>query len=152
MSLKTVENVKRDKGFRLPDLIVYCALIAIIALSFILWFSLRNSDPLTGVYIVFRDETIFEYDFEDGVISANESYITVEVDGSKTTVHIKTDYGENYLVLEDNRANMVDADCGGECVYMTPISDNSGVIYCAPHYLKVLPMGYEVDDGYIPAG
>lgn len=151
MSLKTVDGVRRDKGFRLPDLIVYGALALIIALSFILWFTLRDNDPLTGVLIMFRDEKIFECDFESGEITANKEFVTVEKSGGRTVVNIKTEYGENTLVIDGRKADMTDADCGGECVYMTPIESNSGVIYCAPHYLKVLPKGYVEDDGYIPA-
>lgn len=151
MSLKTVERVRRDRGFRFPDLIVYGVLAMIIALSFILWFTLRDGDELTGICVYFRDERIFEYDFDGGkVVYADGDLVTVEQSGGETVVNVSTEHGKNTLVINGRSAKMRSADCGGECTYMYPITDNGGVIYCAPHYLRVVPKGYSEEDGYIP--
>ena len=51
MSLKKIEQVKEDKGFRLFDLIIYGIIVLTVAALFIAVFATRNTDTLTGVRI-----------------------------------------------------------------------------------------------------
>ena len=46
MSLKKIEQVKRDRGFKIPDLIVYGAVIVAVIVSFVVIFTTTNSDQI----------------------------------------------------------------------------------------------------------
>ena len=63
MSLKKVTQVKADKGFKLPDLIIYCALLVLVAVTFIVVFTTRDDSPLKGIRIYVKSEIVYEYDF-----------------------------------------------------------------------------------------
>ena len=45
MSLKKIEQVKKDKGFRLFDLIIYGVIVLTVAVLFIVIFTTRDTDP-----------------------------------------------------------------------------------------------------------
>ena len=146
MSKKTLENVKKDKGFKIFDLIVYGVIILIIAVSFIAVFSTKNKTSLTGISVYFEDEVIFSYDFENDRYQAAEGY-TVEVDdkGESLQVKITTGLGYNLILIEKSGSVRIkDADCrGGDCAYSPAITDGSGIIYCSPHRLKIVPSDYD---------
>ena len=63
MSLKKIEQVKADKGFKIWDLVIYGVVLALTAVLFVVIFTTRNTDPLTGVEITVRGEIVFEYEF-----------------------------------------------------------------------------------------
>ena len=48
MSLKKVEAVKKEKGFKILDLIVYGIILAIVVVLFIVVFATKNTDALSG--------------------------------------------------------------------------------------------------------
>ena len=51
MSLKKVRQTKADKGFKIWDLIVYGAIIALAVVLFIVVFTTRDTSPLSGIRI-----------------------------------------------------------------------------------------------------
>ena len=55
MSLKKVAEVKKDRGFKIWDLIIYGTVLLLAAALFIAVFATRNTDPLSGVRISVRD-------------------------------------------------------------------------------------------------
>ena len=59
MSLKKIEQVKRDRGFKIPDLIVYGAVIVAVIVSFVVIFTTKNSDPLTGIRVYSGAQFLF---------------------------------------------------------------------------------------------
>ena len=44
MSLKKIEQVKKDRGFKIFDLIVYGAVIVAVIVSFVVIFTTKNSE------------------------------------------------------------------------------------------------------------
>lgn len=149
MSFKKVEQVKRDKGFKLPDLIIYIVTAALVAVLFILVFSTRNTDPLSGVRAYIAAEVVFEYDFENAPTYDGER-VEIKESGNILTATVKT--GENdYNVMEiDKKARtvkVVEANCRGQqCVYMGTVKDNSGFIRCDAHRLRIEPYTRNFDD------
>ena len=49
MSLKKIEQVKADKGFKIFDLIVYAVIIVSVAVAFTVLFTVRDDSPLSGI-------------------------------------------------------------------------------------------------------
>lgn len=150
MSQKTIENVKKDKGFRIFDLIVYGVIVLIVAVSFIAVFVTKDKSPLTGIRVYVEDKVVFEYDFENDKPKVMAGYdVEVSDKGKSLNVKVSTDYGYNLIIIEKKgRVHIKDADCRGhDCAYSPAITDNNGIIYCSPHRLKITPFNF--DDGKV---
>lgn len=159
MSLKKVAEVKKDKGFKIWDLIIYGAVVLIAAALFIAVFATRNTDPLSGVRIsvkegVFADyKVVFEYNFSDEPSFDAETVQVDDKDG-KITVTVKTG-GNGINVVEIDKkartATVTEANCRSRrCVYSPTIKDNSRDIHCDTHGLKVEPFTYNPDNPFQP--
>ena len=153
MALKKIEQVKKDRGFKLFDIIIYGAVILIVAVLFIVLFTTRDTSSLTGVRITVKGETVFEYEF--GETPQFSDAVTVEEDGKGITVIIVSDGDKNVVFIdkEKNTAKMIEADCKGrQCLYFEEMKDNSDFIYCSPHGVKVEPLFKDLDNPNIPVG
>lgn len=142
MSLKKVEQVKSDKGFKIFDLIVYGVVVAIVAVLFLTVFLTSDTDPLTGVKISVKGEAVFIYDFSAEEPTCKDG-VEWKEDGGKLTVTVRTEDGYNVIYIDKNEKSvkMTDADCKGrQCLYFGTMKDNSKVMYCNPHSLKIEPL------------
>lgn len=154
MALRKVEQVKADKGFKIWDLIIYGAVIVIVAVLFITIFAVRDTSPFRGIRVVYVNDVIYEYDFENGrEVSRNEKYVEItENDDGKLILKVNTGGGD-YNVIQINKngsVKMIEANCGKkDCVYTPELKDNNGIIYCSPHRLKIIPYDFDIDDGKI---
>lgn len=146
MSLKKVTQVKADRGFKIFDLIVYGIVILAVAVAFIVLFTTRDDSPLSGIRVYAKGEAVFEYSFKENAykIVGDGAKITVDKDEEKLTVRIATDVGYNTMeIFKSGKVKVVDADCKNkDCVYSMEIKDNSGIIYCSPHGLRIVPYDY----------
>lgn len=158
MSLKKVTEVKADKGFKIRDLAVYGAVILIIAVIFIAVFVTRDTSPLKGVKIYTDEVLVFEYNFTNGEYKnyAPQSVILSDSEESpaENSLKIKITANGGYNVVEINikerAVKVTEADCGKrDCVYTAAITNSSGMIYCSPHKLRILPYDFEADDNII---
>ena len=144
MSLKKVEQVKKDKGFRLFDFIIYGVILAIVAITFIVVFTTRNDDPLTGVKVYVNAEEVFTYEFGGEPVYSESDTVTVEEDNKGITVTIRTaNDGLNivYINKSAKTVKMTEANCKGkQCVYFPEMSKNTNFIYCSPHGVKIEPL------------
>ena len=157
MSLKKVEQIKQDKGFKFFDIIVYAVIIALVAILFIVTFAKRNTEPLRGVRIKLYGTAVFECNFEDGSYGALTEDGSVEITDPQGGVQRVTVHSENgYNVVEINYAartvKVVEADCKThDCIYSTLkptliISGNDSLpIYCNPHAMLIEPLDYAPD-------
>ncbi len=161
MSLKKVEQVKKDRCFKLADLIIYGVVILLAAALFIAFFAVRDDSPLRGVRIRVDNAAVYEYSFADGSGGAltEDGTVSVEENGGIIEVTVRAYGGYNVIVIDvaARTARVREADCpGGDCVYTelnrTEISsNNSPPVYCPPHRLVVEPLGYSpsYDDPHI---
>lgn len=147
MSLKKIQQVKRNKAFVIWDVIVYGVIIAVTLAIFLAVFLTRDTSPLKGVRISVEDLVVYEYNFESGDEKLNEAFVEKLDDGK---IKVTSKYGYNIIEIESGGVKVTDADCGKlDCVYTGEIKDNSGIIYCSPHKLKIQPYGFDIDDGNI---
>lgn len=152
MSLKKVTQVKKDRGFKIFDLIVYGAVILLVAVLFIVWFTVSDRTPLSVVRVCVDDRAVFEYDFEnDQYKNLDEKIVNVD-DKENILILTVTPHEGEENVIEINKSGSVtvtEANCyGKDCKYMPDIKDNSGIIYCSPHKLRIEPLNYE-DNGNV---
>ncbi|MDE6356623.1 MAG: NusG domain II-containing protein [Clostridia bacterium] len=73
---------------------------------------------------------------------------------AENTLKIKVTANGGYNVIEIDKAErsvkITEADCGKrDCVYTAAITDNSGMIYCSPHKLRILPYDFDAGDNII---
>lgn len=143
MSLKKVSQVKADKGFRIWDLIIYGAIAVIVAVLFIVIFTTRNTDPLTGVKISVKSQVVFQYSFS-GQLEKLSDCVEVKEDVKGITITVKTENeGINELYIDKNKKSvkMVKANCRGkDCIHFPTMTDNGKYIFCSPHGVKVEPL------------
>lgn len=155
MSLKKIQQVKKDKGFKICDLFVYGAILLIVAVLFIVIFTTKDTSPLSGVKIYVDNVSVFEYDFTKNEYSIPQTQTQVEVSEANEngqgvlTVTVFAGGGKN--VVKINKAEfkvwVSEADCGkADCVYTPAITDNSGIIFCSPHRLRIVPFNFQPDD------
>ena len=154
MSLKKVEQVKKDKGFKLFDLIIYGVILLLVAIIFIVVFTTRNTDPLTGVKIFVNAEEVFTYEFGGEAVYYESETLTVEEDNAGITVTVHT-RGNGLNVVYINKSaktvKMTEANCKGkECGYFPEMSNNTDFIYCSPHGVKVEPLFRDLESPDIP--
>ncbi len=156
MSLKKVGQAKKDKGFKVFDLIVYGVIIIIIAALFIAVFATRDAGDLKGIRVSINNVAVFEYDFgtDCANILVDDGSVEITENGEKKLIVSITAGDGDYNVMTVDKigksVSVTDANCRGkECVYLPPIKDNSRMIFCAPHRLIIEPSGGVSDDGNI---
>lgn len=152
MSLKKIEQVKKDKGFKIFDLIIYGVVLALVVVLFIVVFTTRDASELTGVKITVKAEVVFEYEFGGEPVIKSDC-VTVEAKDGSLTVTVKTDGGRNVIYIDEDKktAKMTEADCRGkQCTYFPELDNNSKYIYCSPHGVKVEPLIRDWSNPEIP--
>ena len=143
MSLKKIEQVKKDKGFKIFDLIIYGVILLTVAVLFIVVFTTRNTSPLTGIKIYVRAEVVFEYEFGGTLPEELDGRVEVKEDDKGITVTVRANEKQlNVIYIDKTKktAKMKEANCrGGQCKFFPAIDDNNKYIYCDPHGVKVEP-------------
>ena len=149
-------DVKKDnKIFRKGDIIVYAVAVIVIAILLCDFLIPRTDYPsLQKIEIFYKESRVFSYQF------SNESVIIKGIDGVNITteesqdglrVRIVTEKGSNVLLISDDSAVKVEADCSvyADCVNnFDSISKGGDFIICLPHELKVIGVG-KVDDNKV---
>ena len=165
MSLKKVNQVKKDRFFKIWDILIYGIVAVVIVALFLAVTLTQDTGALTGINIYYQDALAFTYDFEEDEYDIRlENNIRVEAENSD---HITLIFCENggsfdgpadYNIIEiDKRERAVqvtESDCSNrrDCVFTQPIGNSAGVIVCTPHNLRIVPTDY-VDDGTtLPVG
>ena len=141
MNLKKVKEVKKDKGFKLFDLIIYGVIAVFVAVLFTVIFTTQNKTPIAGVRICVAAEVVFEYEF--GGEPSYKDGLDVEENGNSLTVTVHADNGYNKVYIDKltKTVKVIEADCRGkQCMYFAPIENNSQLIYCSPHALRIEPL------------
>lgn len=153
MSLNKIDEVKRDRGFRVGDLVVYGIIaLVIVGLFVTLAFTLDKS-PANGINVYYRNDVVFFYYFDSAkykVVDASHAEITSD---GLNTLEIRfygTDKDEFNDIVIDKDAHSVyvkEANCSlrKDCVHAKAITDKSGIISCFPHGMKIQPLDYEID-------
>ena len=145
MSLKKIEQVKQDKGFKIFDLIIYGVILITVAVLFIVIFTTRNTDPLTGIRVYVKSELVFEYEFgvtESAEAGIKSELITVKEKDGAIKITVKDGSHSNVFEIDKSKKSvkMVKANCNGkQCLYFPIMDNNSKFIYCSPHQVRIEP-------------
>lgn len=153
MSLKKINGVKADKGFKIFDLIIYAAIAALIVALFIIFVFVPDKSGASDITVYYKNQPVYTYSFETqtGRIIDGEH---ISVDGQTAEGLSLTFYGADrneknsiYIDKINKSVDVTEANCSTrkDCVHMDKITDKSKVIICSPHNMKIQPQGYEYD-------
>ncbi len=149
-----IANVRADKFFKTPDVIVYGLVVVLIVSLFAGFVFGRETDSPTTIAIeCFNGQRLFVYKADTGEYVAEqvENFaVDVTQSNGKLTVTVTNTKTGDFNVVEitnDNgkaTAKVVDANCGlhKECVnYFPAITTKKATIICNPHGIKVVADG-----------
>jgi hypothetical protein len=152
---KTNTKIKNSL-FRKADIIIYVALTIVVSLLLVFFVFLPMNKHTSGFIVSVEGKTCLTYRFQGDILSIEGEFTSKvdvkEVDGGYqiTVYHSqdKSSYNQIYIDVNNKTAKVTESSCSvsKDCVH-TPSISNSGVIYCAPHALKILPIE---SDGFIP--
>ena len=147
MALKKIEQVKKDRGFKLFDIIIYGAIILLVVALFIAVFTTRDTSPLTGVKITHKAQIVLEYEFDGGFKTLSDQIEVEENDkGITVTIRYKDEYNIIYINKSKKTVKINKANCKGkQCLYFGEIKNNNGCIICEPHGLYIEPLKSDFD-------
>ena len=140
-------NIKVRKPFEVIDIFIYLFLLIVVFVLFLCFVILPHTKSAEGFLIAKNGTTIVTFNYSSGDFSVESEFKNlVVVDEDNSTITVYTDEQKNeYNVIEFNCekkvVRMLDSTCSStkDCVYEPEISVN-GMIFCAPHDLKVLPL------------
>lgn len=156
-TLSNVRNAKKDKPFKIGDLLVYLAVILVIAVLFVVFVFDSDGNQIQTVNAVDDQtgETLFTYNLQRNEYTVNDSNSggwTVQVTTLPNGVSVrlsKTVNGDEHFneftVTRGRNASvkMTDSLCGfhRDCVQTFPaITRSGGAIVCSPNRLKVVTL------------
>ncbi len=152
------KSTKRNNDlFKLPDLILYTAVIVVILALFLIPLLTNSNKNLSGFDLYKNGEIILSVDFnKKEVCFIDEAQkdlidVTIEKEFLKATVYQaedKKDYNVISANLQEKWVQITESTCSNkkDCVHFSPLKSESGVIVCQPHNLKITPRG----NNYIP--
>lgn len=169
MSLKKVEQVKKDKFFKIWDVLIYGIIAAVIVSLFLAVFFTADHSELREVQAFYRDELLFTYNFpnDELTVSMADNISSGESeDGNTLTITFCTDEGNletpkdyNIIVIkkQERSVSVTDSDCDAfgfpDCVFSSAITNNASLpISCRPHNLYIEAVGYKSDSPILPVG
>ena len=140
-------SVKVRKSFEAIDIFIYLFLLIIVFVLFLCFVILPHTKSAEGFLIAKNDTTIVTFNYSSGKCSIDSEYENLVIlDEDNCTITVYTDEKKceyNVIVFDSEKkiVRMLDSTCSStkDCVYEPEISA-SGVIFCAPHDLKVLPL------------
>ena len=165
MSLKKVEQVKKDRFFRIWDILVYGVIIVVVVALFLAVTLTADKSSLTAISAYYDNGVAFSYDFEKGELNiAMPDNVKVEDNGENTLTIIfctnggSLDKPESYNTIVIDKAertvSVTESDCSNrkDCVHTPALKDSSSLIVCSPHHLRILPDDYRDDGQTLPVG
>lgn len=142
-------KVKSKKPFEFNDIFVYSALTLLILVLFICFVIIPQKSAPLGIEVRKNNQKVLSFHYSSNtIVIENEFNELVEVsdhnDGKLITIYTNTDktgFNKIYIDLQNKTAKMQDSTCSHskDCVSLPKISD-SGMIFCAPHALKITPI------------
>lgn len=143
---KDFSELKKSKPFYLFDLIIYGLVAVIVSAVFLFVFFLKNDSAAQGFYVTYKNEVAAEYRFDQGILKIKDGFIqyfSEKDDGFYfyPDANDKKDYNLIIVDKENKTVYIKEATCAGRDCTAQKVTAQGGFIYCAPHNLKIIPMG-----------
>ena len=146
--MKRARLVREGGFFSVWDLLVYAAIVLLIAALFVVFvFSdAFAAEDARGVRVEVYGEAVYTYVFGEGgsVADGWETRVEERTEGQTLLVRISLQEGWNEMIIDEGARTvaMHDADCSlrKDCTHMLPLGSGGSVITCIPHALKITPL------------
>ena len=140
------KELKESKTFEIGDILVYSALFILLLVLFVFFVITPSAKTPDGFNIFLDGKKIAVYRYDDGLNIINDDYlnlISYNRDKKSITVYVddaKTEYNVITVDITNKTAKVTDANCSQskDCVHTPPLGS---AIVCAPHKLKITPIG-----------
>lgn len=146
------EKLKSNKPFSVGDIYIYLGLILVIFALFLSIIIIPNSKKTDGFVIYKGEKKILTYYYENDLEKIEDDFLAlVQIENADNGKLIsifsdseKTEYNIVFVNSKEQTVKMHDSTCSisKDCTISPKIS-NSGMIYCAPHEIKIVPLNNE---------
>ena len=149
MKKRKAIDLNNAPAFSAWDIPVYAITLIVVALLFLFFVILPTPNANEGFSLFVDGKKIANYKYgEYSVQILDDAFQTnVVYDKTQSTITIylssdKVDYNVLKIDERDKTVKVIDANCSvsKDCVY-TPSLKSGSAIVCAPHKLKILPLG-----------
>ncbi len=146
-----IVGVKNSLPFKHWDLLIYSLTIILIVLLFVFLVILPKNVNSTGFEVFVNGKVAFSFDYAKYSYQIDGEFNSmVEVENEENGFSFKlysdkekTHFNVIFVNTTNKSVKMTDSNCfSKDCVYSPAISDK-GVILCAPHGMKVVPIGIQ---------
>lgn len=143
----TYNRIKNSKPFVIKDVLLYTLILVFTATLFLI--PLLSKNNRNGFIVNYEGKEIFRYYYSEKEYSVTPFNGRIEITEEEFFSTVKICFGDsdteyNILLIdnENNSVVMKDSTCSKtkDCTYSPKVSDN-GAIICAPHKLKITPVG-----------
>lgn len=143
---KNLSELKNSKPFYSFDLVIYLLVALFIGAAFLFVFANKTNGDTLGFYVFYDNEIAAEYRYYEDNFNVKDGYSShFSVDGDTIRFYPNgsdaTDYNVIAIDKDKKTVNVIDATCAGKDCTFQEVSKSGGFIYCAPHKLKIVPMG-----------
>ena len=127
----------------------YLFLITLIALLFIAGVFIGNQTDADGFYILYDNVKVAEYRFSDNAFNVKSGYEAHFAHNGDEILFYpdaqdKNEYNVIAVLPAEKTVYVKEATCAGRDCTAQKIVGGKGFIYCAPHKLKITPMGEQI--------
>lgn len=149
LKVKNYEKIKQNKPFEINDIFVYLIIVVLIFSLFFCLIILPKSTTSNGFLVYKNQDKVLTYLHSQNTVIVEDDFLSlvqIEKGQNSTTIKIYHDKNKdkyNVIVFDhqSKKAKMQQSTCSQskDCTFL-PAIDNSGMIYCAPHDLKIVPL------------
>lgn len=137
-------KTKNRKPFERGDIFLYSSVLILIIILLCVFVIFPKQEDSAGFKVYKGESLVLTYTYEKELTISPTWQNKVTYNQNDCTITIFLDGGEfNRLIINEsnNSVKMIESTCSEskDCVHSPAIS-YSGIIYCAPHDLKVLPL------------
>ncbi len=143
-------NLKKPKTFLKGDLFVYPVLLVLVIILFFAFAFPKDQNSFEGFKCEVDGQVVFTYLFNSNDVDIENSkkeLVSLQKFDFGYLITVKSNLGEErYNVIkidsENKTACVFESTCSNskDCTHI-PAIESSGAVYCAPHKLKLSPLG-----------
>ncbi len=148
MKQERLNGLRASKPFHINDLILYLAVFITVVVLFCAFVIFPNKKENDGFSVFCGDEIVCVLEFDSPTPTVSDGWLDkVQFDGTHNTIKIffddaKTDYNLISFDPAKRSVRITESTCSlsKDCVYTPAITGSDGMIFCAPHNLRITPL------------
>ncbi len=148
MKTDKLNGLRASKPFHIKDIFIYLAVFITVTVLFCLFVIFPNKTKNDGFSVYCGDELVLVLEFDNPNPNVCATWQDkVQFNSKNNTVKIffddaKTDYNVICFDTTNRSVRVTESTCSTskDCVYTPAITGSNGMIFCAPHNLRITPL------------